>query len=212
MISASTDARLCLTEICRRKLLVFGAASVAACLSGCTHGLVAKEVPPSDQAAQAQAVQAFYSQVVKLQIFGVPTEEQLRALTPVISEKLAMLLRQARAAEHHLFARHGGAEPPLMQGALLVSLFEGANRFDSATPTAEANVWQATLAYGQGVDTVQWVDRVWLVRAQPQQHRSEAHRMSWVVDDIQFSGQWDFARQGRLSEALQAIIEQAYDQ
>lgn len=183
----------------RLALIALGLASVAS-LAGCKTGLSTLSPNTIDFDEQRETVESFYRTVIDLQVFGLPTSSQLQALTPLMSDRLLGLLRDAQAAQARELARHRGAEPPLVQGALLVSLFEGATRLVYVQPVTGLNAWQATLTYQQGSNAVEWQDRVWLVN----QARAGTNR--WVVDDIEFGGQWDFARQGRLSKMLGNVI------
>ena len=193
----------CNGSLNRRRLafIALGLASVAS-LAGCKTGLSMLSPNTIDFDEQRETVETFYRTVIDLQVFGLPTRSQLQALTPLMSDRLLGLLRDAQAAQARALARHRGAEPPLVQGALWVSLFEGATRLVQVQRIAGLNAWQATLAYQQGSNAVEWQDRVWLVN----QARAGTNR--WFVDDIEFGGQWDFARQGRLSTMLGNVIDQ----
>jgi len=175
----------------RRSVLVLLASLT---LSGCVSPFSSVD----QVAAQRDAIQRCYDEVIALSLFGLPTDEQLNALQPLLSAQLLSLLIQARAAQDRAFARHGGQEPPLVQGALMMSLFEGASRLVAIESTAQTNVWQVRLAYGDGPDSVVWSDQVWLV--------FESDR--WRVNDIEFLGGWDFARQGRLTQMLSMVAKQ----
>ena len=154
-------------------------------------------------ASQRQSVVDFYNKVIELGVFGLPTDEQLQALAPLISLQLLALLREARATQAQALANQTQAQPPLIQGALFFSLFEGASRVDQVKPATVKDSWQVTLVYGQEVPVVRWTDRVWLVNEQ----QSCAGR--WVINDIEFNGQWDFSRQQRLTQTLRTVTAQA---
>ena len=185
----------------RRVAAVLGLVGLAG-LSGCAS-LGSNHTGNDGLAKQRAAVEQFYNSAIKLQVFGLPSDAQFKALSPSLSDRLIALISQAKASQARELARHGGTEPPLVQGALFMSLFEGAIKLVALEPAAKPDVWQATLAYQAGADTVKWVDLVWLV----DQPSSGTHR--WVVDDIEFGGQWDFARQGRLSQVLESLVSQA---
>lgn len=154
-------------------------------------------------ASQRQSVVDFYNKVIELGVFGLPTDEQLQALAPLISSQLLALLREARATQAQALANQTQAQPPLIQGALFFSLFEGASRVDQVKPATVKDSWQVTLVYGQEVPVVRWTDRAWLVNEQ----QSCAGR--WVINDIEFNGQWDFSRQQRLTQTLRTVTAQA---
>ena len=152
-----------------------------------------------DEAGQRQAVENFYTQAVALNVQGLPRQEELTRLAPLMSPALLELFEQARQAQAEDFKRHQGTEPPLVQGSIFFSLFEGAQRLVAILPSEAPNMWSVTLAYGQGTDAFEWIDDVRLVRLNGQ----------WLVDDIDFMGQWDFARSGWLSNQLIAVQAQA---
>jgi hypothetical protein len=152
-----------------------------------------------DQAAQRQVVAAFYERVVALHVYGLPNEEQGAQLAPFVSTNLMNLMEQARKQQALDDVRHRGSEPPLLQGSPFVSLFEGVTKVLAIEPALTPNVWTVHLAWGQGSEQVQWTDRAVVA--------FESNR--WVVSDIVFNGQWDFARRARLSDALTAVRAQA---
>lgn len=164
-------------------------------LVGCMSPSVSSPPKSADQAAQKVAVQEFFNEVVAANIYGLPSEAELERLAPFMSERLVSLFQQAQAQQAADRARHKGTEPPLVQGSPFVSLFEGATTVISITPGQQPTQWAVKLAYGQGADTVQWVDIADVTL--------ESGR--WVVSDVTFAGQWDFARHGHLSDVLKAV-------
>ena len=177
-----------------RQRIVLG---VSAC------GLLVLVLTPWAMAAAAadieRAARAFYKVYVKLGVRGVPARAQQAQFAPVISTALASLLRDARRAEEAHRRRTKNQEPPLVEGDLFTSLFEGAHAYALAgcTPSAATAECAVTLTYVDPRDASKytWTDRVLLVRA----------RGRWVVNDIAFGGGWDFARQGRLTDTLRAV-------
>lgn len=149
----------------------------------------------ADQAAQKVAVQAFFRQVMAARIYGLPNETELNRLAPFMSTNLVYLFKQAQAQQEADLARHQGTEPPLVQGSVFVSLFEGATQVRAITPGKLINEWTVELTYVQGADSVQWADQATVV----------FERGRWVVSDLIFGGQWDFARRGQLTDVLKAV-------
>jgi hypothetical protein len=147
---------------------------------------------------QREVVQKFYAQAVALNVQGLPSQAELAELAPLMSHELLGLFEQARQAQADDFTRHRGTEPPLVQGSILFSLFEGAQRLVAIAPSEAPDMWLVTLAYGQGALAFEWTDEVRLVRQNAQ----------WLIDDIEFMGQWDFARSGWLSNQLIAVQAQ----
>src|SRR5215831_5681911 len=165
-------------------------------------GLLVLMLTPGAMAAAAdveRAVRAFYKVYLKLGVGGVPARSQQTQFAPVISPALASLLRDARRAEEAHRRRTKNQEPPLVEGDLFTSLFEGAHAYAIAgcalsATTAECAV---TLTYVEPHDASKytWTDHVLCVRT----------RGRWVVNDIAFGGGWDFARKGHLTDTLRAV-------
>jgi len=163
--------------------------------------------PPSqllpEERSQIDTIAAFQAAV--LFEFGIPSQDKLAELAPLLSDNFNARLQAARDAEERAFARHGGSEPPLVQGSIFHSLFEGAQRIGrieadpAATAETDALAYLVTLEYGDPTGPVNaifvWQDRVWLVE----------QNGSFVVDDVEFLGDWDFSVTGRLSVMLDEI-------
>lgn len=151
-----------------------------------------------NEADQREVVKNFYVEAVALNVQGLPSEAELARLAPLMSDALLGLFEQARQAQANDFSRHRGTEPPLVQGSILFSLFEGAQRLVAIAPSEAPDMWLVTLAYGQGTQAFEWTDEVRLVRQNDR----------WLIDDIEFMGQWDFARSGWLSNTLIGVAAQ----
>lgn len=152
-----------------------------------------------DRAEQRKRIEQFQKQLIASPVMGLPSTEQLEALSPYLSNPLLTRLRAASQAQKAITQRSPMPEPPLVQGALFYSLFEGASRLVQVTHEGNDSSVLVTLAYltqPNDPSPVRWTDRVMLV----------IENQQTVVDDIQFLGQWDFSRQGMLSDQLDAVI------
>lgn len=179
-------------QLCFKWLIRVVMALMIVSLIGCTP----LSVTHPETAQQRAAVKTFYDKAVSLNVMGLPTAEELAQLKPLLSTRLVSLLEQAQAHQARDHARHRGAEPPLVQGSVFFSLFEGANRVIAVAPDDVPNLWAVTLGYGRpGIDEVSWTDEVLLTK--------ESDR--WVVDDLERMGQWDFSHTGWLSNTLMAL-------
>lgn len=149
-----------------------------------------------------RATTAFYRVYLELQPRGVPSAKTRAKLAPVISHTLAQLLERADAAEHHYAKVTQRKVPPLVEGDLFTSLFEGAQSFSvqACTRNTAATVCTVNLRYSgdAGSAATQWSDRVHLLRFNGR----------WVVDDIEFGGDWQFMHKGRLKEILRRVIRE----
>jgi hypothetical protein len=149
------------------------------------------------------AVKTFYQVYLEAKTSGVPTEKEQARFAPTLSPQLQELLRGAGEAERSYAKATRGKVPPLAEGDLFTSSFEGAEAFRVVSCESKA---------GQGVCMVElisidpkdktffrWQDKVYLVKA--------PH--GWVVDDIEFLGDWKFMHKGRLQPLLKGVIERS---
>lgn len=143
------------------------------------------------------AAQAFYAAVEALPVRGVPDAAGLAMLQPLISDDLAGRLAAAEEAEAtHAIASNGEA-PPLFEGDVFSSLFEGATSYqiDTCTETgAEANC-TVSLNRTDLSGTTDWTDTVVLVKVDE----------AWKVNNIVYGGDWEFATTGTLGELLDGL-------
>ncbi len=153
--------------------------------------------------AAREAVSLFYTVLAKLRPSGAPTAEQRNELAPLMSMELLDLLQRADAARAAARAAAPTEKPPFTDGDLFSSLFEGPTAFTVGEPqTGEAGEWRVpvTLTHSTGAadaKPTQWTDTIVL--------REERGR--FVVTDIAFGGQWDFANKGTLLAGLRAGLE-----
>ncbi|GEM_PF-2107774 len=164
----------------------------------------ARPANPSTEAAQAMQpaidrVEQFQMQLIASPVMGLLSAEQLEALSPYLSNPLLTRLRAASLAQKAITQRSQTPEPPLIQGALFYLLFEGASGLVHVRSEDSGSSVLVTLEYmAQPNDPspVRWTDRVLLATENKQP----------VIDDIQYLGQWDFSRQGMLTEQLDLVI------
>ncbi|MCW5747960.1 MAG: DUF3828 domain-containing protein [Alphaproteobacteria bacterium] len=146
---------------------------------------------------------AFYVTYLKLPHGGVPDARQRAQLKPLVSPALHDLLAAADRAEERYATKTKKQVPPLVEGDLFTSLFEGATRFavTSCTGAAARAVCQVDFGYkdSRGGAETTWHDRVHMVKGPA----------GWLVDDIEYAGSWPFARRGKLSDGLKAVVRDA---
>jgi hypothetical protein len=164
-------------------------------------GVTAAAAPEDSPAGAAGR---FYEVYLKLQLSGVPGAKERGQLRRLLSSELDQLLAKAAEAEARYAKKTNGESPPLVEGDLFSSLFEGASAFrvascDGAAETASCRVALRYVDPAAKEDEVNWQDRVFLLR----------QAGAWVVDDIEYGGTWDFGNHGRLKAALQEAISEA---
>ncbi len=172
-------------------LLAFGVIALAA--GGANAG---------DTSSPAQAANGFYAAYATFHPSdGIPDKAALAKYAPFISPTLHRLLAEGDAAEIK-FNKANKDSPPLIEGDLFSSMFEGATTYaigacKSAAKTASCAV---ALTYDDKHRPAKhWTDTVYLVMTPD----------GWRVGDIGYGGNWDFANKGRLSATLRQVISDA---
>jgi hypothetical protein len=129
---------------------------------------------------------------------GIPDAAGLAKYAPFLSPALQKLLEEGEAAEQR-FAKANKDSPPLVEGDLFSSMFEGAtaHKIGDCKQTGEEARCTAELTYAAGSDKpISWSDTLALVKTSG----------GWRVDDIYYGGAWDFANKGRMSDTLKQAI------
>jgi len=150
----------------------------------------------------AVAAAKFYDIRLSERSGGVPEGDFRTQLRPVISPMLDSLLAQAAEAERRHTERTNNTEPPYLQGDIFSSLFEGATGYEIGKCEADGEALTATvvcdvrLVHDAEDEPVQWTDRAVLVSGNGR----------WMVEDIRYGGDWDFAPKGTLQRMLRGVI------
>jgi hypothetical protein len=132
---------------------------------------------------------------------GIPDAQGRARYEPFISPGLDTLLIEANKAEE-AFAKANKNSPPLIEGDLFTSNFEGATsrKILGCKQDAKAATCTVALVYSDGKDKpVEWHDTIYLL----------ATASGWRVDDIGYGANWPFANKGRLTETLKSTIQNA---
>ncbi len=165
--------------------------------------LLASTVSASDEAAARAAADAFFRVYMKARGGGVPAGERLERFRPVVSAGLFALLQQAGDAEAAYARRTHGDSPPLVEGDLFTSLFEGATRYRVAECRAKPReaTCRVALAYSEsgGGKPVEWTDTLALAKESG----------GWRVSDVEYGGTWEFMHAGRLVGVLESAIDES---
>lgn len=133
---------------------------------------------------------------------GIPDAAQRAGLEKVVSPALDNLLREAAAAEKRFADSTKHQAPPLLEGDIFTSNFEGATAWhvDACRTTGAQARCEVALGYRsnatEDAKPVHWTDTIMLVQTSA----------GWRVDDIGYGGNWAFANKGRLTETLQSAI------
>jgi hypothetical protein len=158
----------------------------------------------SDAASPNETVNGFYRVYATFHPSdGIPDAKARARYEPFLSSGLDGLLIAADAAGAK-FAAKNKDSPPLMEGDLFTSNFEGASTWtvrDCSTSAGGARCRvDLTFDPADGKNKpVAWTDTVYLVRG----------GASWRVDDIGYGGNWAFGNKGRLTDTLKDAIRDA---
>jgi hypothetical protein len=182
-----------------KALLLSASLALLCACSGVPEAPAPAQVPAETKASSAEGerVLAFLAQYYAQFFRGLPNATQAAALAPHLSPRLNGLLHDALAGQQAYKARYPSDKPPMIDGDIFSSLFEGASSGE--------------------IDTVQEADGHATVRVKYIYSDPETHKVietwpdnfllvrdgsGWLIDDIEYLGGWDFAPRGRLSTAL----------
>ncbi len=179
--------------------VALGAAALLALIAGPAHA--------ADSDAMAADVKGFYA---AYQTFhpsdGIPDAKGRARYAPTISSGLNTLLASGDAAESK-FAAANKDSPPLIEGDLFTSNFEGATAIKIGACAGDGKTGHCAvdLTYDPGKTgnprdkPFHWTDTAYLV--------NEAG--GWRVDDIGYGANSDFGNKGRMRDTLKMAIADA---
>ena len=155
-----------------------------------------------DGAGMAAAANGFYTATLSLpRGGGIPDATARVRLAPLLSPRLGLMINQAAAAEAKFQAKHKGL-PPLIEGDLFSSLFEGISSFSLSACTGDAQKGRcvASLTHSEAKQKpVTWNDALLLVNTPS----------GWKVDDIAYTARFAFGNNGNLTDTLKFAISEA---
>jgi hypothetical protein len=142
------------------------------------------------------AANRFYRTYLKLNPRGLPTEEEMKAFGPLFTAELLELISAARHEQQKFIREHPDQKPPLIEGNLFASNYEGVSSFSRGTPTYNDDKASnpVYLEYREGKSIGRWIDVIVLERANKE----------WRVWDIFLNAPWPF-RSGPNLRAMLSI-------
>ena len=132
---------------------------------------------------------------------GIPDSGGRARLAPYLSPALNKLLADGAAAEAR-FAAKVKDSPPLIEGDLFTSLFEGATSWKLSACSASGTSARCPVAFTHaeaGHPALTWTDTLLLVNT-PQ---------GWRVDDVVYGGGFQFGNTGKLTDTLRTVLREA---
>jgi hypothetical protein len=132
---------------------------------------------------------------------GIPDVGARARLQPYLSPALNKLLADTAAAQARFSAKIKDS-PPLIEGDLFSSMFEGATQSKLEVCTTDGNQARCPVAFTHASSNgkaVNWTDTLLLVSTS----------QGWRLDDITYGGGFQFGNTGRLSDTLKTVIREA---
>ena len=172
--------------------------ALLALLSACS-GVPEAPAPAETKASSAEGerVLAFLAQYHAQFFRGLPNATQAAALAPHLSPRLNGLLHDALAGQQAYKARYPTDKPPMIDGDIFSSLFEGASSGEIDTVDTADGRATVRVKYSYSDPETHKVIETW-----PDNFLLVRDGSGWLIDDIEYLGGWDFAPRGRLSVAL----------
>lgn len=157
------------------------------------------------QSDPAAAVSAFYA-VYQTQLAhggGIPDATGRLRYSGVLSPRLNKQMLEAARAQAKLTAKVHNAVPPVLEGDIFSSLFEGATAWKIGACAGDTKTQRCSVALTHAAATpkdkpANWSDTVVVVNTPA----------GWKVDDVVYDANFAFGNTGRLSGMLQMVISQ----
>ena len=156
----------------------------------------------ADEDEMGQVTKDFYTAYMAAPHDGIPDAVARAKLQPYITPGLEDLLSAGEDAEARYAKDTHNESPPIVEGDLFTSLFEGATAFNVGACKAEGDAGRCAvfLTYDDKSGNPQhWTDTAILKRTKD----------GWRIDDIAYGGHWDFGNKGRLSDTLKFALKAA---
>lgn len=166
---------------------------------------IARDAPGREALDLAGAVNAFYTAYIgqHAQGRGIPDATVRLRLQPTLSPRLNKQLAAAATAQARLTAKVKNAVPPVLEGDIFSSLFEGPTswRIGSCQQKDKTARCSVALTYAPAppdpkAKPANWTDTI-VLAATPQ---------GWKVDDVIYDAGFAFGNTGRLSDMLNMVI------
>jgi hypothetical protein len=132
---------------------------------------------------------------------GIPDARARAGLQPYLSPALNKLLADAAGAQARFSAKMKDS-PPLIEGDLFTSMFEGATQRKLGACSLSGNQARCPVAFthmAANAKPANWTDSLLLVNT----------AQGWRLDDIAYGGGFQFGNTGRLSDTLKTVTSEA---
>lgn len=146
------------------------------------------------------AARVFYTELRRLGVSGLPDEAAWAKLQGFCSESLRVALDRAVKEQAEFMRKFPDEKPPWIEGDLFSSLFEGPRQFQVGKAKVQGEIAEVPVecSYTEGGETTKWTDVLILSKT----------GNAWLIDDVRYGGEWDFANSGTLKDALEPEEEE----
>ena len=173
------------------------AAAPAAALAAPVADAATPAVAANNEPAQGPAAVAmdFLAMHQRFGNSGLPDRDSMNAYAAFVCPSLSEAIRAAQIRQEQFKASHPDEKPPLVEGDLFSSLFEGPESYavtDTRIDGAKAQV-DLAMSHGEGAGTTRWTDTLVF----------DLDDGIWCLSDVEYHGKWPFANKGSLSRSLQ---------
>jgi hypothetical protein len=136
---------------------------------------------------------------------GIPDATGRLRYSAVLTPRLNKQIADAAAAQARLSAKVKNAVPPMLEGDIFTSLFEGATDWQIGECRGDTKMARCPVALTQAVKAAagqkpqkpaHWTDTVMVVKT-PQ---------GWKVDDVAYDAGFAFGNTGKLSDMLAMVV------
>jgi hypothetical protein len=154
---------------------------------------------PADVTGTQRLAGDFYEMHARFAGRGLLDASATNAYGAFLCPSLVRALEDARARQAAFRAAHPDDKPPLADGDLFSSLFEGVEHATPGIPLADGETVRVpvSLSRGVGPGAQHWQDALILQRDQG----------VWCVADVAYGGKWPLANTGRLTDNLKNAFE-----
>jgi hypothetical protein len=132
---------------------------------------------------------------------GIPDAAGRAKLAPYLTPALNKMLADGAAAEARFAAKFKNS-PPLIEGDLFSSMFEGATAWKLGACSANGAAARCPVAFTHaeaGHPPVTWTDTLLLSNT----------GAGWRVDDIAYGAGFQFGNTGKLTDTLRTVLREA---
>jgi hypothetical protein len=161
--------------------------------------LLALPALAADDSGMRAAANGFYGVYKSISLSdGIPDGKLRARYEPFLSPALDQALIAAQTAQRRFAAANKDA-PPLLEGDIFTSNFEGATSVTVGACSGNADKGQCAIQLGYDnhkSGSANWTDTLYLVRS----------AQGWRADDIGYGGNAAFGNRGRLSDTLKSAV------